>query len=156
MAELASENLEALRRNLKRIVAEEQARVGGRGSEKRRHQRHYYTVEAVVKYIKHFDRMGASAEQFTVLTKDLSRSGLSFIHKDEMYAGEIVRIEVNIEKVQRLLLVRITRCRRAGLKVFDVAGEFIDQAEVDAALAAAAVRAAGPAAGLVAEQRSKP
>jgi hypothetical protein len=133
VSETGSANLDTLRRNLRRLIEDEQTRLKGRGAEKRRHKRHYYIVEARVTYAKRFERVSTSPAEFMVLTKDISRSGLSFIHDNELFAGEIIHVEVQIEQVKRTFLVRVTRCRRAGLKVFDVAGEFITPEEIGAA-----------------------
>lgn len=129
MARQASENLDSLRRHLKRLVEDEQDRPSGPGAEKRRHERHLFMVKADIKYVKSFGQHGSRPNEFTVFTKDLSRSGLSFLHEHEMYVGEIIQVEVTVETTTRALLVRVTRCRRAGLKVFDIAGEFITAEE---------------------------
>jgi hypothetical protein len=126
-----TENLASLRRHLRRLVEDDQDRPANRGAEKRRHERHLYMVEARIRYLKRFDQMSSCPNEFVVYTKDLSRSGLSFLHEHEMFVGEIVRAEVKVDNATKVLLVRLARCRRAGLKVFDIAGEFItlDEAE---------------------------
>jgi len=133
LSESPKANLELLRRTLQRMVEEDEEHPPSRGIEKRRHKRHYYTVEAKLKYVKRFDRMSDSSDEFTVVTKDLSRSGISFIHEHEMYLGEIIQVEVEVKKAKRMLLVKVTRCRRAGLKVFDIAGEFVGPDEAKTA-----------------------
>ena len=126
-------NLDLLRRQLQRLVSDEQERVASPGMEKRRHTRHLYMVEAHVRYVKRFNQVGNCPNEFTVYTKDLSRSGLSFLHEHEMYAGEVVQLEVKIKAdFCRTFLVRVARCRRAGLKVFNVACEFINDDEAKA------------------------
>ncbi len=127
----SAENLDLLRRQLKRLVSDEQDRTPSPGIEKRRHTRHLYMVEANIRYVKRFNQVGNAPDQFTVFTKDLSRSGLSFLHEFEMYVGEIIQVEVKMKTgLRRTFLVRIARCRRAGLKVFNIAGEFVTEDEV--------------------------
>ena len=136
----SAENLDLLRRQLKRLVSDEQDRAASPGIEKRRHTRHLYMVEAHVTYVKRFNQMGNCPNDFTVYTKDLSRSGLSFLHEHEMYVGEVAHVEVKLKTgLRRTFLVRVARCRRAGLKVFNVAGEFINNDETEANGAADAV-----------------
>lgn len=141
MTEETGANLDALRRNLKRMVEEEDDRPKGRGSEKRRHDRHLYMIEATVRYIKRFEQVGNAEDEFVVITKDLSRSGVSFIHQDQMFAGEIVNVELTVGGTPKRFIVKVIRCRRAGLKVFDIAGEFITPEEAEQA--GASVKAAG-------------
>ena len=125
MPKPTSENLESLRRHLQRLVEDEKEVGSKRGTNKRRHERHLYMVEARIKYVKRFDQLSTCPDKFTVYTKDLSRSGLSFLHEHEMYVGEIVQVEVVVENISRGFMMKLVRCRRAGLKVFDIAGEFI-------------------------------
>lgn len=128
-----TENLDSLRRQLKRLVDNEKNRPPGRGVEKRRHKRHLYMVEARITYVKRFDQMSSCPNEFVVYTKDLSRSGLSFLHEHEMYLGEIAQVDVGTGDDTRCFVVKITRCRRAGLKVFNIAGEFITETEAEEA-----------------------
>ena len=133
MAKATAENLQSLRRQLKRLVENEQGREPNKGAEKRRYDRHLYMVEATITYVKRFDRLSACRDEFTVYTKDISRSGMSFLHEHEMVAGEVVRAEVTLKSgEQRTLLLQIIRCRRAGLKVFNIAGDFITEDEAEA------------------------
>lgn len=122
-------NLELLRRFLQRMVDEEKDLPPDRGVCKRRHARHLYMIEVRVKYVKRFARMSDSPDDFVTITKDLSRSGLSFVHEHQMCAGEIVNVELVVQGVHKELLVKIIRCRRAGLRIFDIAGEFVSPEE---------------------------
>ena len=132
MARPTAENLDSLKRHLKRLVADEQDRGQATGIEKRRHTRHLYMVEAHITCVKRFSQVGDRPAEFVVYTKDLSRSGLSFLHEHEMYAGEVIEVGIKLRGGQsRTYLVRIARCRRAGLKVFNIAGVFINPDEVD-------------------------
>ena len=148
MAKETSANLDSLRRSLKRMVEDEDDRPQGGGIEKRRHDRHLYMIEATVRYVKRFEQLSDNLKEFAVITKDLSRSGISFIHQSQMYSGEIVAVNLTVGGARKNLLVRIVRCRRAGLKIFDIAGEFIspDEAEAvdDGQVEAASDQAARP------------
>ena len=46
-----------------------------------------------------------------------------------MCVGEVIEVTLTVKGVKRTFLVRVTRCKRAGLRVFDVAGEFITAEE---------------------------
>ena len=132
MSKPGAANLDLLRQRLQRLVSDEPERGNSPDIEKRRHKRHLYMVEAHVRYVKRFNLAGNCPNEFTVYTKDLSRSGLSFLHEHEMYVGEIAWVEVKIKaNFRRTFLVRIARCRRAGLKVFSVAGEFVNDEEAE-------------------------
>jgi hypothetical protein len=130
VTEQEATHLESLRRFLKRLVEDDKDKPPPRGANKRRHDRHFYMVEAHVRYLKRFDQLGLCPEQFVAYTKDISRSGVSFVHEYEMYVGEVVQVEVEVSGVHKSLTVKIVRCRRAGLKVFDIAGEFVKMDEV--------------------------
>lgn len=134
MAKATSENLQFLRRQLKRLVEDKQDCTPSKGSEKRRYDRHPYMVEAKVTYVKRFDRLSDCPDEFTVYTKDISRSGMSFLHEHEMVVDEVVRAEITLKNgEQRTLLLQIAQCRRAGLKVFSIASDFITEDEAEAA-----------------------
>ena len=122
-------NIESLRRVLKRMVEDEKDLPAGKGLESRRHERHLCMVEAQVKYVKRFQRISDCPAEFTVCTKDISRSGLSFLHGHEMFAGEVVQVEMQTPAGKKAFMVKVIRCRRAGLKVFDVAGQFVTAEE---------------------------
>jgi len=122
-------NIDVLRRTLQRLTAEPGGRKG-KGYEKRRYHRHYYTVEARAKYVKRVNPASRAPEEFKVLTKDLSRGGMSFVHEFELYPGEVVQVEVRVGEIRRAFLLRVIRCRRAGLRVFDIAAQFITAEEV--------------------------
>lgn len=129
MAAPATLHLELLRRFLQRMVDEEKDQPAGGAANKRRHARHLYMIDVHVKYVKRFERMSASPDDFVTITKDLSRSGLSFVHEHQMCAGEIVQVELTVQGTLKTLLVKIIRCRRAGLRIFDIAGEFVSPEE---------------------------
>ncbi|HOI55494.1 MAG TPA: PilZ domain-containing protein [Phycisphaerae bacterium] len=133
MTEEAGAHLDALRRTLKRLVEDESDRPAAKGAEKRQHDRHLYMTEVDVRYVKRYEQVSECPDEFTAITKDVSRSGISFIHVYQMYAGEIVRVELTVQNIRKHLLVRIVRCRRAGLKVFDIAGVFVSPEEAQAA-----------------------
>jgi hypothetical protein len=120
------------------MVDEEKDQPLGRDANKRRHARHLYMIEVRVKYVKRFERMSDSPDDFVTITKDLSRSGISFVHEHQMCAGEIVKVELVVQGVRKTLLVKIIRCRRAGLRIFDIAGEFVSPEESAGATAAPA------------------
>ncbi len=125
----ATLNLDLLRRFLQRLVDEEKEQQPGPEATKRRHARHLYMIEVRVKYVKRFERMSDSPDDFVTITKDLSRSGISFVHEHQMCAGEIVKVDLVVQGVHKTLLVKIIRCRRAGLRIFDIAGEFVSAEE---------------------------
>ncbi|MFW6337120.1 MAG: PilZ domain-containing protein [Phycisphaeraceae bacterium] len=133
MAEEETANLHSLRRFLQRLADDDQEQMNRRGAEKRRHERHLFMVETRVRYVKRFDEVGSCPDEFVAYTKDISRSGISIIHEHELYPGEIVQVELKRGQAATTLLVRVIRCRRAGLKVFDIAGEFLTPDEAEAA-----------------------
>jgi hypothetical protein len=89
-------------------------------------------TEVHVAYVKRYEQVSECPDEFTAISKDVSRSGVSFIHVYQMYAGEVVQVELTVQGVRKQLMVRIVRCRRAGLKVFDIAGVFISAEEAEA------------------------
>ncbi len=135
MSEKTVDNLRSLRRHLERLVEDEKDQVKQKGHEKRRHERHLYMVEATGRYVKRFDALGRSQDEFPIITKDISRSGLCFLHEHEMYAGEIIEVELSLGGAKKIVLLKIARCRRAGLKVFNIAGVYLSPEEEEAARA---------------------
>jgi hypothetical protein len=130
VTEQTQSNLVSLRRFLQRMVDDEKDLPQGRGAEKRRHSRHLYMSECHVKYVKRFAAVSSCPDEFTTMTKDLSRSGMGFIHEHQMFVGEAVQVNLAVKGQDKTFLVRITRCKRAGLRIFEVAGEFITPAEL--------------------------
>ena len=123
-----------LRRFLRRVV-EDNTRLGRRGHDKRRYERHLCMTEAQVQFIRQtaakatFENPLAGPEVFTMFTKDISRSGISFVHEQDMQRDDIIRVNLDVKGVIHTYYLKIVRSRRAGLKIFDIAGEFVTEEE---------------------------
>ncbi len=134
ISEQQTTDLHSLRRVLRRLVDDETRQNGRRWNrDKRRHERHLCMAEAQATYVARYSKLAVGPDSFLIYTKDLSRSGLSFVHQFEMHRDEVVRVDLKtLQGLTRTLYLRVIRCRRAGLKAFDIAGEFMTEAEARA------------------------
>jgi hypothetical protein len=72
-------------------------------------------------------RPAAWAQQiaFDVTTRNLSRTGLSFVHKHLLYPGQRVSVQLPLpDKSVRQLQAKVVRVRTAGHELFDIGVEF--------------------------------
>lgn len=124
----------ALCRFLQRLIDDDSKAVG---HSKRRHERHLCILEAEACVVAR--RPGKNVviegqelpDNFTVFLKDISRSGISFVYEFALQPQDIICIKVVVNGELRTYHLRIMRCRRVGLKVFDVGGEFITEEEAE-------------------------
>lgn len=135
MREQQTAHKNALRRFLRRVAEDEARRNNGPAHSKRRHERHLCMIEAEAYHVAR--RCGnktivddpQQAESFTVFTKDISRSGISFVYDNQLQPQDIICMKLEVCGQLRTYYLRIVRCRPAGLKVFDLGGEFITEEE---------------------------
>jgi len=66
---------------------------------------------------------------FDVTTRNLSRTGLSFIHKHLLYPGQVVNVQLPLpDQSVRNLRSKVVRVRTAGPELFEIGVEFLEMA----------------------------
>jgi len=95
---------------------------GATGQERRQTRRSRYRVVARINYVP------AGAEKstgFEVPTRNLSRTGLSFVHKTLIYPRQMVEVQLPLpDHSVRQLKGRVVRVRAAGIGLYEIAVEF--------------------------------
>jgi len=93
-------------------------------SERRDTRRNRYRVCARITYTP----AGAGKDQFfDVMTRNLSRTGLSFIHKTLIYPRQMVTVQLPLpDHSVRNLAARVVRIRSAGQGLYEIGVEFTE------------------------------
>ena len=79
-----------------------------------------------------FPVLPRSEEWHPIYIKDLSRSGAAFIHSEQLYPLERIRILVTDDRSSRLLrndclrTMEVVRCRRVEDNCFEVGARFVE------------------------------
>jgi hypothetical protein len=91
--------------------------------DQRRFPRYYFRTKAGVCFLP---LKGTRYDQFQRATyiKDLSRSGLAFLHDEPLDAGEIVNFLLPNGTIRG---VSVMRCKRVSLRCYEIAGDFVKQ-----------------------------
>jgi hypothetical protein len=93
-------------------------------SERRNTRRSRYRVNAKITYVP----PGAErSNNFEVTTRNLSRTGLSFLHKTLIYPRQFVSIQLPFpDHSVRNLRAQVIRVRPAGVGMYEIAVEFTE------------------------------
>lgn len=106
--------------------------AGSSAADKRRAARWKNRVVAGLLYRTTFPVLPRSDEWHPIYIKDLSRTGMAFVHSEQLYPLERLRILVIDDRSSRLLqndclrTVEISWCKRVKDKCFAVGSRFID------------------------------
>lgn len=94
------------------------------GPERRGVQRSRYRVMARITY----HPPGAEAAQhFEVATRNLSRTGMSFLHRTLIYPRQTVEVQLPLpDHSIRLIRARVVRVRSSGQGQYEIGVEFTD------------------------------
>ncbi|HUO09733.1 MAG TPA: PilZ domain-containing protein [Phycisphaerae bacterium] len=97
---------------------------GAPESERRNTRRSRYRVGAKIAYVP----PGADkTHAFEVVTRNLSRTGLSFIHKTLIYPRQHVDVQLPLpDRSVRHLRGRVIRVRPAGIGIYEIGVEFTE------------------------------
>jgi hypothetical protein len=95
---------------------------GATGEERRATRRSRYRVVARIHYVP---AGGEKSAWFEVPTRNLSRTGLSFVHKTLIYPRQTVEVQLPLpDHSVRQLKGRVVRVRPAGIGLYEIAVEF--------------------------------
>ncbi len=92
--------------------------------DKRRHPRHYLRTYAAVGYHQTFSSVPRRQAWHKVYTKDVSRSGLAFLHSEQLFPRE--RLEILLPD-GRTCFIEVARCHRIQDRCFEVGARFVDK-----------------------------
>jgi len=95
--------------------------VQGVMAERRQFPRINLRSRAVLQYRQTFPSLPRPAFTYTVYTKDISRSGLAFLHGEQLYPSEQMIIILPDGKPRK---IEIVRCRRIGPSCFEIGARF--------------------------------
>jgi hypothetical protein len=94
--------------------------------ERRNTRRSRYRVSARVTFQSAIWEKPASVD---VTTRNLSRTGLSFVHKQLLYPGQAVNVQLPLpDKSVRHMRAKVVRVRTAGRGLFEIGVEFTELA----------------------------
>jgi hypothetical protein len=97
---------------------------GGTAQERRVTGRSRYRVMARISYLPAGGERGA---MFQVATRNLSRTGVSFVHKTLIYPGQSVEVHLPLpDRSIRNLKGRVVRVRGAGTGLYEIGVEFTE------------------------------
>ena len=97
---------------------------GQPGQERRQNRRGRYRVQARISYLPPGSDRTMS---FEVTTRNLSRVGLSFVHRTLIYPRQWVDVHLPLpDQSIRQLRGRVSRVRPAGAGLYEIAVEFTD------------------------------
>lgn len=95
--------------------------VQGAMSERRRFPRINLRSKAVLQYRQTFPSLPRPSLLYTVYTKDVSRSGVAFLHGEQLYPLEQMTL---ILPDGKLRTIQVVRCRRIGPSCFEIGAQF--------------------------------
>ncbi len=90
-------------------------------AERRQFPRINLRSRAVLQYRQTFPSLPRPAFTYTVYTKDISRSGVSFLHGEQLYPSEQMILILPDGKPRR---IQVVRCRRIGPSCFEIGACF--------------------------------
>lgn len=89
--------------------------------DQRRYPRFYFRTVAGLTYVPSLPNLARPTESQRVLVKDISRGSAAFLHSEQLFPRELVKLLL-IDGVERLL--EVTRCRRIQADCFEVGAKF--------------------------------
>jgi len=104
--------------------------VPGALAERRRFPRINLRTKAVLQYRQTFPSLPRPALLYAVYTKDISRSGVDFLHGEQVYPLEQMVLILPDGKPR---LIQVVRCRRIGPNCFEIGAQFTNQPSASSA-----------------------
>ncbi|HEX4070200.1 MAG TPA: PilZ domain-containing protein [Planctomycetaceae bacterium] len=105
-----------------------QQRLARRGAqdatfdERRQFARFAFLSKTLLEVATSFKCVERPREHFTILTTDVSRDGVAFLHVQQLYPGELVTVWFPTCKVA----CRVTRCLKHNAKCYEIGASFED------------------------------
>jgi hypothetical protein len=86
----------------------------------RRWGRMFYRKKALLELSASLPSVPRNPEQHVVLMRDISRSGAGFLHVEQLFPGEVVRLSLETG----MKLAHVSRCVRHNERCFEAGVEF--------------------------------
>lgn len=101
--------------------------------DKRRFKRRRFHSLAALEYRQSLHALHREPGWQRVYTKDISRGGLAFLHSEQLFPLEQMRILLPTRTTEPLFkdsqqcLIEVTRCHRWGAQCYEVAARFVNK-----------------------------
>jgi len=95
-------------------------RVKSSSREQRQHPRFYLRAKALLHVVSTIGARPTRYTQGVIYLKDISRGGMSFLHAEQLFPMDQVRVQLD----GRALDVQVVRCRKITAQCYEVAGQF--------------------------------
>ena len=92
--------------------------------DQRRFVRKHLRVTAAIQYRRSLPSLTRSPQWYKVLTRDLSRNGISFLHSEQVFPTEQLLLVLPDCKPR---CIEIVRCRRMGDQCYQVGASFVQR-----------------------------
>ena len=92
--------------------------------EQRRYARTHLRVTAALQYRRSLPALVRESEWFKVVMRDISRSGISFMHSEQVYPTEQLMLVLPDCKPR---CIEVMRCRRVEDSCFEIGANFIQK-----------------------------
>ncbi len=90
--------------------------------EKRRHVRSHMRVVAALQYRRSLPSLVRQPEWFKIVMRDISRSGISFLHSEQVFPTEQLMLVMPDCKPR---CIEVVRCRRINQSCYEVGASYI-------------------------------
>jgi hypothetical protein len=91
-------------------------------SDLRQFPRRFLTAKVETEFVAGYPACRRDPHKHLTLVTDLSRRGLSFLHSEQVFPGERVRLAL---ADTRRMMVEAVRCRKLGPRCYEVGGRFV-------------------------------
>ena len=100
--------------------------------DRRQFSRIKFRSPAVLEYLQTFPIMPRERRHYLVYLKDYSRSGVAFIHHEQLYPSERMRLMIPPDKVvamhgQKDGIIEVVRCIRIQDCCFEIGASFVEE-----------------------------
>ena len=101
--------------------------------ERRRYKRWTFRNLAVLEHRQSLNDLKRSPSWYRIYTKDISISGIAFLHSEQLFPLEQMRIILPKESVKPLFkdhntkYIEVLRCRKWGERCYEVGAQFVDK-----------------------------
>ena len=93
-------------------------------NDQRRFPRYHYHVRAVLHCRQTLPAVPRGEERYIVLTKDISRGGLCFLHEKQLFPRERMTVDLSGE---RHMDIEVARCVKHNDRCFEIGAIFLEQ-----------------------------
>ncbi|MEX2120730.1 MAG: hypothetical protein WD847_14155 [Pirellulales bacterium] len=91
--------------------------------DRRRFTRSFHRAQAALEYRQTLPHLARPAIWYCVYTTDITRKSIGFLHSEQLFPGERMRMML-IDGSERI--VHVVRCRRIRNRCYDTGARFID------------------------------